>query len=55
MERVKQWQTSHFQGSPSFILARKPKALKVDFRVWNEEMFGNAKKQKVSSGQVMRS
>jgi hypothetical protein len=31
---VRQWLTScHFQGSLSFILARKLKALKVDLRV----------------------
>jgi hypothetical protein len=51
VDRVKQWWTSyHFQGSPSFILARKLKALKVDLRVWNEQVFGNVENQKESFG-----
>jgi hypothetical protein len=34
VDKVRQWLTScHFQGSLSFILARKLKALKVDLRV----------------------
>jgi hypothetical protein len=39
---VKQWWDSyHFQGSPSFIFACKIKALKMDLKKWNEEIFGN--------------
>jgi hypothetical protein len=39
---VKQWWDSYqFQGSPSFIFARKIKALKMDLKKWNEEVFGN--------------
>ncbi len=32
-------------GSPSYILARKLKALKTDLRAWNE-VFGNIEKKK---------
>jgi hypothetical protein len=39
---VKQWWDSYqFQGSPSFIFARKIKVLKMDLKKWNEEVFGN--------------
>jgi hypothetical protein len=39
---VKQWWDSYqFQGSPSFIFASKIKALKLDLKKWNEEVFGN--------------
>jgi len=31
---------------PSFILACKLKALKIDLKNWNEEVFGNVVKQK---------
>lgn len=30
-----------FQGSPSFALAQKIKALKADLKLWNEQVFGN--------------
>jgi hypothetical protein len=44
---VKQWWDSyHFQGSLSFILAHKLKVLKTDLRRWNEEVFGNIERQK---------
>jgi hypothetical protein len=44
--RVKLWWSSyHFQGSPSYILARKLKALKSYLRVW-KEVFGNIKNKK---------
>jgi hypothetical protein len=47
VDRVKQWWDSyHFQGSPSFIVASKLKALKVDLRRWNEEVFGNVGRKK---------
>jgi len=46
VDRVKQWWTSYcFQGSPSFVLACKIKALKADLRVQNEEVFGNVERQ----------
>jgi hypothetical protein len=44
---VKQWWDSyHFQGSLSFIVANKLKALKVDLRRWNEEVFGDVGRKK---------
>jgi hypothetical protein len=47
VDRVKHWWTSYcFQGSSSYILTCKLKALKVDLRVWNEEVFGNVDKKK---------
>lgn len=47
MEKVNWWWSSYsFQGSPSFVLARKLKALKLYLKKWNEEGFGNVKKQK---------
>jgi hypothetical protein len=40
-KKVKQWWTSYsFQGSPSFVQASKLKALKVDWKKWNEKVFG---------------
>lgn len=42
VERVKGWWRSyHFQGTPSYVLAKKLKFLKVDLKRWNEESFGN--------------
>ena len=42
VERVPQWWNGYcFLGSPSFILARKLKALKDDFKKWNKEEFGD--------------
>jgi hypothetical protein len=39
---VKQWWDSyHFQGSSSFIIACKIKDLKMDLKKWNDEVFGN--------------
>ena len=35
-----------FQGLPSFILASKLKALKVDLNKWNEEIFGDVGKKR---------
>ena len=35
------WNGCCFAGSPSFILARKLKALKEDLKKWNNEEFGN--------------
>uniref|UniRef100_A0A2N9HJW1 Reverse transcriptase domain-containing protein n=1 Tax=Fagus sylvatica TaxID=28930 RepID=A0A2N9HJW1_FAGSY len=41
-ERVKEWWASYiFYGTPSYIMACKLKALKVDLKKWNEEVFGN--------------
>ena len=42
VERVQQWWNGYcFSGSPSFILARKLKALKEDLKKWNTENFGD--------------
>ena len=39
-ERVKRWWDSYiFHGTPSYILACKLKALKMDLKKWNEEVF----------------
>ena len=40
-----------FQGTPSYILAKKLVALKVDLKWWNETEFGNVaiKKQQLWS------
>jgi hypothetical protein len=41
-ERVQRWWESYiFQGTPSYIVACKLKALKMDLKKWNEEVFGN--------------
>ena len=42
VNRVQQWWNGYsFAGFPSFILAQKLKALKVDLKKWNREEFGN--------------
>jgi hypothetical protein len=42
VERVRGWWDSYnFQGTPSFILAKKLKALKGDIINWNKSVFGN--------------
>jgi hypothetical protein len=40
VEPVKQWWESQFHGTPSYILAKKLKTLKLDLKKWNEEVFG---------------
>jgi hypothetical protein len=47
VERVKQWWNSYsFEGTPSYILACKLKALKQDLKIWNEEVFGSVERNK---------
>ena len=42
VERVRGWWASYnFQGTPSFILAKKLTALKGDIKNWNKNVFGN--------------
>ena len=42
VEKVRQWWNGYcYSGSPSFILARKLKALKKDLKKWNKEEFGD--------------
>jgi hypothetical protein len=35
------WGSCIYEGRPSYVFARKLKALKVDLKKWNEEVFGN--------------
>ena len=40
VDKVKAWWASYlFQGNPSFILAKKLVALKLDLKKWNEAEF----------------
>ena len=50
LDKVK-WENYHFQGTPSYILAKKLTALKSDLKKWNETYFGNitVKKQQLWS------
>jgi hypothetical protein len=42
MDRVKGWWASYqFQGTPSFVLSTKLRALKKDIKTWNKNVFGN--------------
>jgi hypothetical protein len=46
-EQVKRWWGSYiYEGTPSFVFARKLKALKIDLKKWNEEVFRNVGVQK---------
>ena len=52
VDKVKAWWASYlFQGTPSFILAKKLATLKLDLKKWNETEFGNVayKKQQLWS------
>nr|XP_023874649.1 uncharacterized protein LOC111987174 [Quercus suber] len=47
VDKVKAWWASYlFQGTPSFILAKKLAALKLDLKKWNETEFGNVTYEK---------
>jgi hypothetical protein len=49
LAKVKSWWESYtFQGSPSFVVASKLKALKGDLKIWNEEEFGTIDGRKAS-------
>ena len=42
MDKVKVWWASYmFQGTPSYILAKKFTSLKLDLKKWNETEFDN--------------
>ena len=42
VDKVKTWWASYlFQGTPSFILAKKLATLKLDLKKWNESEFDN--------------
>jgi hypothetical protein len=46
-ELVKEWWESYsMDGTPSFVLAAKLKALKVDLKKWNDTQFGHVSLQK---------
>ena len=47
VDKVKEWWASYlFYGTPSFILAKKLAALKLDLKKWNEFKFGNVSVKK---------
>ena len=47
VDRVQSWWNQHsFVGTPSFLLAKKLKALKEDIIQWNRREFGNIDRQK---------
>ena len=47
VDRVQSWWNRHsFVGTPSFVLAKKLKALKKDIVQWNCREFGNVECQK---------
>jgi hypothetical protein len=48
------WESYSFQGSPSFVLAQKLKALKVDLKSWNEQVFGNVESLKLARLEELR-
>jgi hypothetical protein len=42
MDRVRGWWSSYqFQGTHSFIIAKKLKVMKGDIKTWNRTVFGN--------------
>jgi hypothetical protein len=44
---VKRWWGSYiYEGRPSYVFARKLKALRANLKKWNEEVFGNVGVQK---------
>ena len=47
VDKVQSWWNRHsFVGTPSFMLAKKLKALKEDIVQWNRREFGNVGHQK---------
>jgi uncharacterized protein YutD len=47
VEKMRRWWSSYcFHGCPSFVLAQKLKALKVDQKLWNDSELGNVDKKK---------
>ena len=42
MDNMERWWGSYqFSSTPSFILAKKLRVLKIDLKKWNEKEFGN--------------
>jgi exonuclease III len=56
VERVQGWWGNYvFNGTPSFVLASKLKALKEDLRRWNKETFGDVHyRKKLQMGEILR-
>jgi hypothetical protein len=55
VDQVKTWWMSYeFYGLPSYVLANKLKALNVDLKKWNEEVFGDVGKKKNELLEVIR-
>ena len=53
MGKVKNWWDSYqFQGTPSYRMAMKLKALKADLKKWNELEFGNVAVKKINCGVI---
>jgi hypothetical protein len=47
VDQVKRWWDSYYvEGNPSYVMARKLKALKVDLKKWNVEVFRDTEKRK---------
>jgi hypothetical protein len=42
----KWWGLYNYEGTSSYVLAQKLKALKGDMKKWNKEVFGNVGKRK---------
>jgi hypothetical protein len=51
-EQVKRWWGSYiYEGRPSYVFARKLKALKANLKKWNEEVFENVGGAKKGNGE----
>jgi hypothetical protein len=48
------WGSYEFQGSPSFVLASKLKALKEDIKKWNKESYGDVRVKKLELMQELQ-
>ncbi|KAG6643577.1 hypothetical protein CIPAW_09G221600 [Carya illinoinensis] len=48
------WHSCYFEGTPSFVLASKLRALKADLKMWNKDVFGNVEQQKKSLGKSFK-
>ena len=55
-DRVHSWWNQYsFSGTPSFVLAKKMKALKEDIIQWNRSEFGNVEHQKKELLEALKS
>jgi hypothetical protein len=56
VDQVQRWWESYdFQGLPSYVLAHKLKALKVDLKIWNAEVFGDVGRRRRNYWKVLKS